>query len=100
MWGTTLASLVVLMIVGLLAGSLAARVVTLSRTGYGPWFNMGLGMIGALVGKAIFWVFHIDLGVGEIKISVEDLIAAFAGSLLCIAGWWIGRKIMQMRAGK
>jgi hypothetical protein len=35
---------------------------------------------------------HIDLGLGEIKITFEDLISAFVGSLLCIITWRLIRK--------
>ena len=35
----------------------------------------------------LFRLFHIDLGLGEIKITFEDLISAFVGSLLCIFAW-------------
>jgi hypothetical protein len=35
----------------------------------------------------LFRLFHIDLGLGEIKITFEALISAFVGSLLCIFAW-------------
>jgi hypothetical protein len=34
-------------------------------------------MLGALVGGFLFRLFHIDLGLGEIKITFEDLISPF-----------------------
>jgi hypothetical protein len=40
-------------------------------------------------------LFHIDLGLGEIKITFEDLISAFVGSFvvhLCLASHPIGRE--------
>jgi hypothetical protein len=37
-------------------------------------------------------LFGINLGLGEIKITFEDLISAFAGSLLYIVAWWLIRK--------
>ena len=92
MFGLTLGKFIVLIIVGGLAGSWAGRVVTLSKEGFGRWINLGVGMIGALIGNVVFYMLHIDLGFGDLKISFEDLIAAFAGSLLCIAGWWLVRK--------
>lgn len=84
----TLGNLIILVIVGSIAGALAGRIATLSRTGYGPWLNLGIGIIGALVGKLLFWMLHIDLGLGDIKVTGNDLVAAVAGSLLCIIGWW------------
>ena len=38
-------------------------------------------MLGAVVGGLIFRLLRIDLGLGEIKITFEDLISAFVGSL-------------------
>jgi uncharacterized membrane protein YeaQ/YmgE (transglycosylase-associated protein family) len=99
-WGLTLGKFLVLIIIGGMAGSWAARVVTLSKEGFGRWLNLGIGMIGALVGSGLFYLLHVDLGLGELKISVQDLVAAFAGSLLCILGWWIARMIWKKRAGK
>ena len=49
-------------------------------------------MVGAVVGGFIFGLLHIDLGLGEIKITFEDLISAFVGSLLCIITWRLIRK--------
>jgi hypothetical protein len=37
-------------------------------------------------------VFGIDFGLGEIKITFEDLVSAIVGSLLCILAWWLIRK--------
>ena len=49
-------------------------------------------MLGAVVGGGLFWLLGIDLGLGEIKITFEDLISAFVGSLLCVVAWWLIRK--------
>jgi len=54
--------------------------------------NLGVGLIGALVGGAIFDVLNIDLGLGELKVSFEDLIAAFLGSVIFLLGIWMVRK--------
>jgi hypothetical protein len=37
-------------------------------------------------------LFGINLALGEIKITFEDLISAFAGSLLCVLVWRFIRK--------
>lgn len=84
--------IIVWLILGALAGTLAGRLVTFSKEGLGKWMNLGIGMLGAVVGGLIFGLFNIDLGLGEIKITFEDLISAFAGSLLCIGAWWVIRK--------
>jgi uncharacterized membrane protein YeaQ/YmgE (transglycosylase-associated protein family) len=83
----SIGEIIVWLIIGALAGTLAGRPVTFTKRGFGPWINMGLGMLGALVGGFLFRLFHIDLGLGEIKITFEDLISAFVGSLVCIFAW-------------
>ena len=88
----TIGKIVVWLIVGALAGTLAGRVMTFSKRGFGFWTNMGIGMVGALVGGFLFWLFHIDLHLAEIKITFEDLISAFVGSLLCIIVWRLIRR--------
>jgi uncharacterized membrane protein YeaQ/YmgE (transglycosylase-associated protein family) len=92
-----LGPVIVWLIVGALAGTLAGRLVTFTKEGLGRWTNIGVGLAGALIGGGLFKVFHIDLGLGEIKVTFEDLIAAFLGSLLFIAvwslvGWYVGKK--------
>jgi uncharacterized membrane protein YeaQ/YmgE (transglycosylase-associated protein family) len=66
--------------------------MTFSKRGFGFWTNIAVGMLGALVGGLIFRLLHIDLGLGEIKITFEDLISAFVGSLLCIIAWRLIRR--------
>jgi uncharacterized membrane protein YeaQ/YmgE (transglycosylase-associated protein family) len=84
--------LIVWLIIGALAGTLTGRLLTFSKEGFGTWINIGVGMAGAVVGGFLFGLFGIDLGLGELKVSFEDLIAAVAGSLLCIIVWWLIRK--------
>jgi uncharacterized membrane protein YeaQ/YmgE (transglycosylase-associated protein family) len=88
----TLGKIIVWLILGAFAGTLAGRLMTFSKQGFGRWTNIGIGMLGALVGGFLFWLLGIDFGLGEIKITFEDLISAFVGSLLCIVAWWLIRK--------
>jgi len=85
-------NIIVWLIVGALAGTLAGRLVTFSKQGFGKWTNIGIGMLGALIGGGLFKLFGIDFGLGDIKITFEDLVSAFVGSLLCIFAWWLIRK--------
>ena len=87
----TLGQFIVWLVVGALAGNLTGRLVTFKKEGLGRWTNLGVGMVGALIGGLIFNVFHIDLGLGDLKVTFEDLIAAFLGSLLLIIVWWLVR---------
>jgi uncharacterized membrane protein YeaQ/YmgE (transglycosylase-associated protein family) len=84
-----LGPIIVWLIVGGLAGTLAGRLVTFKKEGLGWWTNLGVGLAGALIGGGLFKVFHIDLGLGDFTISFEDLIAAFLGSLLFVFLWWL-----------
>ena len=88
----TIGKIIVWLIIGALAGTLAGRLVTFSKEGFGFLTNLGIGMLGAVVGGLLFWALGIDFALGELKITFEDLIAAFVGSLLCIAAWWLIRK--------
>lgn len=95
----TMGKIVVWLIVGALAGTLAGRVMTFSKRGLGFWTNMAVGMIGALVGGFLFWLFHIDLHLAKIAITFEDLISAFVGSVLCIIVWRLIRRATEKKPG-
>ena len=82
-----ISTIIVWLIIGALAGTLTGRVVTFSRQGFGFWTHVLLGMAGALLGGLVFWLFKIDLGLGEIRVSLEDLVAATLGSLICVVVW-------------
>ena len=88
----TFIQIIVWLIVGALARTLVGRVVKRSREGFGHWTNLGVGLIGAAVGGFLFDLFEIDLGLGELAISFQDLVAAFVGSLIFLAAVLIVRK--------
>ena len=88
----TIGQFVVWLIVGALAGTLVGRLITFKKEGLGRWTNLGVGMVGALIGGLLFKLFRIDLGLGEIKVTFEDLIAAVIGSLLFVGVWWAIKK--------
>lgn len=88
----SIGELIVWLIVGGLAGTLTGRIVTRSKEGLGWWANLGLGMAGAVVGGFLFNLFNIDLGLGELKVTFEDLIAAVCGSFICILLWHVIQK--------
>ena len=88
----TVEQFIVWLVVGGLAGTLAGMLVTLKKEGLGRWTNLGVGMVGALIGGLLFRVFKINLGFGELKITFNDLISAFVGSLLFVVIWWLVAK--------
>ena len=90
----TFVQLIVWLVVGALAGSFTGLVVKRAREGFGRWTNLGVGLMGALIGGLLFKVFNIDLGLDELTVSFEDLLAAFLGSLIFVAMvWWIGKRL-------
>jgi uncharacterized membrane protein YeaQ/YmgE (transglycosylase-associated protein family) len=86
--------IIVWIVVGGFAGTLAGRAVTLKKEGFGWWTNLLVGMIGAVIGGELFKLLRIDFGLGELKVTFEDLIAAFLGSLLVVLVWRIAARRM------
>jgi len=86
----SLAQVIVWIIVGLLGGRLAALVITRERKGFGILRNLGIGLLGALVGGLLFRLFGIFPGLDRVAVSLRDVVAALIGSFLVLAviGLW------------
>jgi uncharacterized membrane protein YeaQ/YmgE (transglycosylase-associated protein family) len=84
----TLANLITWVAVGLIGGTLAGRVVTWNRAGYGLWSNLALGCAGAIVGGALFELLNLLPSLDKVAISARDILAAVLGSLLVLAIRW------------
>jgi uncharacterized membrane protein YeaQ/YmgE (transglycosylase-associated protein family) len=78
----SLEQIIVWFVVGAIAGSLAGLVVKRTKQGFGRFGNLGIGLVGAVVGGLLFRLLRIDLGLGVISVSLEDIVAAFAGAIL------------------
>ena len=87
----TLAKLIVWVVVGLIAGSLASAVVTWKWSGLGRWTCLGVGLVGALIGGVLFGLFNIFPGLEAISVSLRDIVSAFVGSLIFLLILWIVR---------
>jgi len=96
----TLSELLIWLIVGGLVGSLVGMIVTRRKEGFGHWINLGIGMIGAVIGGIIFNLFKIDLGLGEFAITAEDLISALMGAILFVVFLWIFKKVRANKKAK
>lgn len=83
--------IIVWLIVGALAGSFVGMIVKRTKQGFGQAANIGIGLVGALVGGFFFKVFGINLGLGNIAFSLEDLVTAVIGSLIFLIVLWIIR---------
>jgi uncharacterized membrane protein YeaQ/YmgE (transglycosylase-associated protein family) len=75
------AQLVVWIVIGALAGTLAGKIMRHEKD---FWANLIIGLIGALLGGFLFDFFKIHLGLGNLNISFDQLLAAFVGSILFI----------------
>jgi uncharacterized membrane protein YeaQ/YmgE (transglycosylase-associated protein family) len=84
----TLANLITWIVVGLIGGTLAGRVVTRQKAGLGLFANLALGCVGAIVGGALFELLNILPDLDKIAISARDVLAAFLGSILVLAIRW------------
>ena len=83
-------SFLVWIILGLIAGYIASQIV--GRDSRGPWLNMGLGIVGAIVGGVIFSILG---GVGITGINLYSLIVAVVGSVVVL---WVYNAVSRRRA--
>ena len=88
----SLDQIIVWLLIGAIAGTLAGAMVKRSKKGFGVFSILGIGLVGALIGGALFRLFRLDLGLGSISISLEDIVAAFAGSVLFLIALRLLRK--------
>ena len=88
----SLTQFIVWIIVGLIGGSLTGFLITWERGGFGLLRNLGVGLVGALVGGFIFRLFGLLPDLDKIAISLRDIVAALVGSLLVLAALWIWQK--------
>lgn len=90
----SLTQFIVWIIVGLLGGSIVGLIVRRERRGFGAWRNLGLGLVGALVGGLLFWLLGIFPGLDTVRISLRDVVAAVVGSLLVLGVLWMWQRWM------
>jgi uncharacterized membrane protein YeaQ/YmgE (transglycosylase-associated protein family) len=84
----SLEQFIVWIIIGLLGGSLAGLIIKRERKGFGVWRNLGLGLVGALVGGLLFRLLGLFPELDKVTISLRDVVAAVVGSLLVLAALW------------
>jgi uncharacterized membrane protein YeaQ/YmgE (transglycosylase-associated protein family) len=84
--------LIVWIVVGLLGGSLAGLLTTWERGGFGFLRNLGVGLVGALVGGLLFRLFGVLPNLDRIAISLRDVVAAVIGSLIVLMALWLWRR--------
>src|SRR3954454_5509173 len=72
-------SLIVVLLVGLIAGWLASKIV--NGTGLGIIADIIIGVIGAFIGRWLFSYFHIRVGV---NFWVDAILTATAGAIILL----------------
>ena len=80
----TIGELLVWLVVGALAGSLAGMLVTRRKAGFGRLINLVIGLAGAVIGGFLFSLLDVRLNLGRLTISLDQVVSAFAGSLIFI----------------
>ena len=91
----SLTQFVVWIIVGLIGGSIAGLIVRRERRGFGVWRNLGVGLIGALVGGLLFWLLGLFPGLDTVRISLRDVVAAIVGSFIVLGALWLWQRWNQ-----
>jgi uncharacterized membrane protein YeaQ/YmgE (transglycosylase-associated protein family) len=91
----SLAHLIVWIVVGLIGGGFASRLITWDREGFGTFRNLGLGLVGALIGGFMFRLFNLFPGLDKVSVSLRDIVAAVVGSLILLAAIWLLRRFRK-----
>jgi uncharacterized membrane protein YeaQ/YmgE (transglycosylase-associated protein family) len=76
-------------VLGLIAGFIGSKIV--GNEGQALWLNMALGLVGAIVGGAVFNVFG---AAGVTGFNIYSMIVAIAGSILVL---WIYHALVGRR---
>ncbi len=81
---TNTQQLIVWIMIGAVAGSLVSMLFYRQRTPVTDLGSLGLGLLGALLGRVLFDLFGIRLGVPALIFTFDDLVAAILGSLILL----------------
>ncbi|MDF2994502.1 MAG: GlsB/YeaQ/YmgE family stress response rane protein [Xanthobacteraceae bacterium] len=95
----TLVQIIVWIIVGLIGGTLAGLATTFTTRGYGMARNLGVGLVGAIIGGLLFRLLGLWPGLDQIAISLRDVVSAFLGSLIVLGAVWAWHRWGRGQAG-
>ena len=79
----TLENIVVFIVVGLVAGFLASRIVL--GKGRGWFWDIIIGILGAIIGGWLAGVLHVSINVGPSILN--QIIIAFVGAVILLLIW-------------
>ncbi|MCD4743440.1 MAG: hypothetical protein K8R67_13305 [Desulfobacteraceae bacterium] len=88
----TMDQVIVWLVIGGLAGFIVGLIFKGKKKGFGFFTNLLIGLIGAVIGGVIFDLLNIRLGMGQLVLSFDDLIAAVAGAFILLITLAIIRK--------
>jgi uncharacterized membrane protein YeaQ/YmgE (transglycosylase-associated protein family) len=88
----SLDQVIVWIIVGLIGGTLAGLLVAWNRRGFGWMRNLGIGLLGAIIGGFLFRLFGWLTDLDRVSISLRDVVAAFVGSLVVLGALWLWQR--------
>jgi len=94
----SISEIIVWLIVGALAGTVTGSLVKRKKQGFGTPTNLGIGLVGAVIGGFLFNLLKIDYGMSRIQVSLQDLVSACVGSLIFLLVIWIVRKQKAKRS--
>ena len=80
----TLGEVIVWVVIGALAGSAVAAVVTRTAKGYGVLRNIVLGMVGAVIGGVLVDVTKLSITDKSLTFELMDVISAVVGSVILL----------------
>lgn len=95
----TLSDVIVWLVVGAIVGPFVAMIFKQKKEGYGLIANLFVGLIGALIGGLSFKALNINLGLGDLRVTFQDLIAAVAGSIVFLIVIWVIRRRLKRDKG-
>ena len=75
---------IVWLVIGGLAGFIVGLIFKGKKKGFGFFSNLLIGLIGAVIGGFVFDLLNVRLGLGQIVLSFDDLIAAVAGAFILL----------------
>jgi uncharacterized membrane protein YeaQ/YmgE (transglycosylase-associated protein family) len=84
--------LIVWVVIGALAGTLASALLYRGQARVSQLSNIVLGLLGALVGGALFNLFGIRFGLPTLTFSIDDLVAAFVGAVILLLAMRVLRR--------
>ncbi len=77
--------LLVWIVIGMVAGTVTSMLFYRKSSSIMDLSTLGLGLLGALVGRLLFDLLRVTLSLPALIISMDDVAAALVGSLIVLA---------------